>query len=164
MCTSTIPPVSFALLIKWGLQGGGRMHIKQKIEIFRNFFGNPMKMTGFGKMENINTENGKQASPPDRLTELRAIFENVDENKRRLAEPLLFEAAFLEEQLRELRTMPMIRVNPENRSQQKRTEAAKQYKENIQSYTGIIKVLNSILQKNLIEETDEFDEFIENFG
>ena len=140
------------------------MHANQKIEIFGNFSGNLVKMMEFGKMENINTENDIQASPPDRLAELRAIFENVDENKRRLAEPLLFEAAFLEEQLRELRTMPMIRVNPENRSQQKRTEAAKQYKENIQSYTGIIKVLNSILQKNLIEETDEFDEFIENFG
>ncbi len=123
-----------------------------------------MKVREYGKMENINTENGIQASPPDRLAELRAIFENVDENKRKLAEPLLLEAAFLEEQLRELRTMPMIRVNPENPAQQKRTEAAKQYKENIQSYTGIIKVLNSILQRNLIEETDEFDEFLEDFG
>ena len=103
------------------------MHANQKIEIFGNFSGNPVKMMEFGKMENINTENDIQASPPDRLAELRAIFENVDENKCKLAEPLLFEAAFLEEQLRELRKMPMIRVNPENPAQQKRTEAAKQY-------------------------------------
>ena len=140
------------------------MHTNQKFEIFRNFFGNPLKIREFGKMGNINTENSIQASPPDRLAELREIFENVDDHKRKLAAPLLVEVAFLEKQLRELRAMPMIRINPENPAMQKRTEAAKLYKENMQSYTGAIKVLNGILQKNLIEAEDEFDEFMSDFG
>ena len=99
-----------------------------------------------------------------RLEELKEIFEKVDEDKRKLADPMLRDAEFLEGRLQELRKLPFIRVHPDDPTLQKRTEASKQYKELMQSYTNIIKVLNSILQKNAIEDEDEFDAFEREFG
>lgn len=99
-----------------------------------------------------------------RLDELKTLFETVEEDKRKLAEQLLEEGAFLEEQLQGLRKMPFIKVHPDNPELQKRTEASKLYKEHIQSYCNVIKILNGILQKNSVEEDDEFDEFEKEFG
>ncbi len=99
-----------------------------------------------------------------RLEELTALFENVEEDKQKLAAQLLEEGAFLEEQLKEVRKLPFIKVHPDNPELQKRTEASRLYKEHIQSYCNVIKILNSILQKNSVEEADEFDEFTANFG
>lgn len=99
-----------------------------------------------------------------RLDELKAIFETVEEDKQKLAKQLIDEADFLEGQLQELRKLPFIKIHPENKEMQKRTEASKLYKEHVQSYCNIVKILNSILQKNSIEESDEFDDFISEFG
>lgn len=100
----------------------------------------------------------------NRLDELKALFETVEEDKQKLAKQLIDEAEFLERQLRELRKLPFIKVHPEDNERQKRTEASKLYKEHVQSYCNIVKILNSILQKNSIEESDEFDDFISEFG
>ena len=100
----------------------------------------------------------------NRLEELKEIFEKVDEDKRRLAEPIIYNAEFIEKKLTYLRTLPFIRVHPDDPTLQKRTEASKQYKELMQAYTNIIKVLNGILQKNAIEDEDEFDAFEREFG
>lgn len=100
----------------------------------------------------------------NRSEELKAIFETVEESKRKLAEPMLKEAVFLEEQLNKLRALPFIKIHPQNPELQKRTEAGKQYKELMQTYCNVIKVLNGILQKNAIEEDDEFDEFEREFA
>ena len=99
-----------------------------------------------------------------RLDDLKEIFEKVDKDRRDLAEPMIYNAEFLEKKLMYLRTLPFIRVHPDDPTLQKRTEASKQYKELMQSYTNIIKVLNSILQKNAIEDEDEFDAFEREFG
>ena len=99
-----------------------------------------------------------------RLDELKAIFETVEEDKQKLARQLIDEAEFLERQLQELRQLPFIKVHPDNDKLQKRTEASKLYKEHVQSYCNIIKILNSILQKNSVEDSDEFDDFISEFG
>lgn len=99
-----------------------------------------------------------------RLEELKAIFENVEEDKQKLAQQLIEEADFLEGRLAELRRLPFIKTHPEKPELQKRTEAGKLYKEHIQSYCNVIKILNGILQKNSIEEADEFDEFAAEFG
>ena len=99
-----------------------------------------------------------------RLEELKGIFETVEEDKQKLAQQLIEEADFLESRLQELRKLPFIKVHPDNPETQKRTEASKLYKEHIQSYCNVIKILNSILQKNSIEESDEFDQFAAEFG
>lgn len=99
-----------------------------------------------------------------RLEELKGLFENVEEDKQKLAQQLIEEAGFLEGRLEELRKLPFIKVHPDNPELQKRTEASKLYKEHIQSYCNVIKILNGILQKNSIEEDDEFDEFAAEFG
>ena len=55
--------------------------------------------------------------------------------------PLIDEVVYLEEQLDYLRSLPKIKVNPKNPTQQKATPAAKLYKELLQQYTNIIKIL-----------------------
>ena len=55
--------------------------------------------------------------------------------------PLIDEVVYLEEQLDYLRGLPKIKVNPKNPTQQKTTPAAKLYKELLQQYTNIIKIL-----------------------
>ena len=60
---------------------------------------------------------------------------------KHLIEPLIDEFLFLEEQLTKLKKLPFIKVHPLNPEMQKATPAAKQYKELLQQYTNIIKVL-----------------------
>lgn len=56
--------------------------------------------------------------------------------------PLIDKLLFLESQLEELEKLPMIKVNPKNPEQQKSTPAAKLYKEFLQQYTNVIKVIS----------------------
>lgn len=56
--------------------------------------------------------------------------------------PLIDKLLFLEGQLEILEKLPMLKVNPENPEQQKATPAAKLYKEFLQQYTNIIKVIS----------------------
>lgn len=65
---------------------------------------------------------------------------------------LIDEMVFLEEHLKALRKLPMIRVNPKNKAQQRTTIAQKQYKEFLQQYTNVIKTLTKSLKN---EENDE---------
>ena len=55
--------------------------------------------------------------------------------------PLIDEVVYLEEQLDYLRGLPKIKVNPKNPAQQKATPAAKMYKELLQQYSNVIKIL-----------------------
>lgn len=55
--------------------------------------------------------------------------------------PLIKEAIFLEKRLEDLKKLPFIKINPKNPAQQKNTPAQKQYKELLQQYTNVIKVL-----------------------
>lgn len=64
-----------------------------------------------------------------------------NENDEQFIVPLLDEFLFLEDQLTKLKKLPFIKVNPSNPEMQKATPAAKQYKELLQQYTNIIKVL-----------------------
>ncbi len=76
----------------------------------------------------------------DRRTELIEYCCNSDEDKIILL-PLVDEVIFLENRLEDLKKLPFIKVNPKNPMQQKSTPAQKQYKELLQQYTNIIKVL-----------------------
>lgn len=53
---------------------------------------------------------------------------------------------FLERQLKTLKDMPFIRVNPKDPSQQKTTPAAKQYKELLQQYINLVKAYSAFTE------------------
>lgn len=72
----------------------------------------------------------------DRKTELLKLIENDP-----TLMPLIDEAVYLEEQLDYLRSLPKIKVHPKDPSKQKPTPAAKIYKEFLQQYTNLIKIL-----------------------
>ena len=57
------------------------------------------------------------------------------------AEQLVEEIVFLEDQLKELKKLPFISVNPKNPAQQKATPASKQYKELLQQYNNSLRLL-----------------------
>lgn len=66
--------------------------------------------------------------------------------------PLVNEMVYLEEQLDMLRELPKIRVHPKDPSKQKATPAAKMYKEYLQQYVNVVKIL---LKATGTGETDE---------
>lgn len=66
--------------------------------------------------------------------------------------PLINEVIYLEEQLDVLRDLPKIKVHPKDPTKQKATPAAKLYKEYLQQYTNIIRIL---IRVTGADETDE---------
>ena len=66
--------------------------------------------------------------------------------------PLIDEMVYLEEQLDYLRGLPKIKVHPNDPSKQKPTPAAKMYKEFLQQYTNIVKIL---IKATGIDESEE---------
>lgn len=58
-----------------------------------------------------------------------------------LIENVIDEVIFLEKQLKALKKLPFIKVNPDNPAQQRATPAQKQYKELLQQYNNLIKLL-----------------------
>lgn len=66
--------------------------------------------------------------------------------------PLVDEMVYLEEQLDYLRGLPKIRVHPTDPSKQKPTPAAKMYKEFLQQYTNVVKILLRVTGADEAEE------------
>lgn len=66
--------------------------------------------------------------------------------------PLIEKMIFLENELEKLEKLPMIKVHPENPEIQKSTPAAKLYKEFLQQYTNIIKVISHATNNENDEE------------
>lgn len=93
------------------------------------------------------------------IEKLTEIFSNVDESKRKLVEGLIEDAAFLKSENWELKNLlketGMIKVHPSIKSQQKQVFGAKQYLQNVSMYSTVIRTLNIILSKDLIEEDDD---------
>lgn len=77
----------------------------------------------------------------DRKEELLKIISSTGDKNDIKAGQLIEEIVFLEEQLIELKKLPFIRVNPKDKSQQKSTPAAKQYKELLQQYNASLRLL-----------------------
>ncbi|MBC2722024.1 hypothetical protein [Desulfosporosinus sp.] len=96
----------------------------------------------------------------DKLTE---IFHDVEDSKRKLIEGLIEDAAFLKAENHVLKQAitetGMVRLHPQHPEIQKPVETAKQYLKNVNTYAVVIKTLNGVLMKNLIEEDDGLDEF-----
>jgi hypothetical protein len=66
--------------------------------------------------------------------------------------PLITEMVYLEKQLDELRELPKIRICPSDPSKQKTTPAARLYKEYLQQYSNIIRIL---MRATGTDEADE---------
>lgn len=69
------------------------------------------------------------------------LMKVVNKSNETIAEPLIDKILFLENQLESLEKLPMIKVNPDNPERQKSTPASKLYKEFLQQYVNVIKVL-----------------------
>ncbi len=69
----------------------------------------------------------------------KELLKVIDGNET--LKPLVDDMVFIEAQLESLRCLPMIRVSPTDPNLQKPTPAAKQYKEFLQQYTNIVKIL-----------------------
>jgi hypothetical protein len=98
----------------------------------------------------------------DELERLRSLFSSVDETKTKLVDNLLEQAAFMKVELgvlqEQIRKYGSVQVS--SKGSQRQTEAAKYYTKLINSYGTVIKALNSIMGKNIIEGDDSFDEFL----
>ena len=94
-----------------------------------------------------------------RKEELLKIFDQVEDTKGIIA-PMIEDVVFLEAQLRDLRKLPFIRVNPQDPSKQKPTPAAKEYKDLLQQYNNCVKILTGILRKDTPEEESPLRAFI----
>lgn len=98
------------------------------------------------------------------FNKLNKIFEKIEEPKRQLVEGLIEQAAFLRSENFELEQIikktGMIKIHPKYPSMQKPVIAAEQYRKNSGSYVSVIRALNNVLQKNVIEEDDGFDDWL----
>ena len=83
----------------------------------------------------------------DRKNELLKVIENDP-----TLVPLIDDVVFLEGRLEELKKLPFIKVHPKDPTKQKATPAQKQYKELLQQYVNIIRVL---IRATGTDESDE---------
>lgn len=97
------------------------------------------------------------------LTKLNEIFAEVEPSKAKLVEGLIQDAAFLLAEnyvlKKAINNTGMVKIHPQHPDIQKPIETAKQYLKNINSYAVVIKTLNGVLSKAIIEEEDDLSEF-----
>jgi hypothetical protein len=79
-------------------------------------------------------------------------LKNLIKVNNELTEHLINDLLFMEKSLDYYMELPHISVNPNNPLQQKATPASKLYKETLQQYTNVIKVLAHCTGENLDDE------------
>lgn len=98
----------------------------------------------------------------DRLEKLKLIYEKIDESVREIVSPLLPQVVYWEQKIElyksKLEQTPLNKAGKEPYIFYNRL-----LREAEQQYLNIIKVLVSALQKNAVEEDDEFDEFLKEY-
>ena len=98
------------------------------------------------------------------LNKLNEIFSDVEESDKKLVEGLIQDAAFLYAEnfviKQVLEDTGMIKIHPDNPNLQKPLPIAKEYRQNLNSYSVVIKSLSSVLQKKIDDEDDDMDEFV----
>lgn len=97
----------------------------------------------------------------EKYADLLAEFKKADPNNYILVENTLEEMVFIEEKLKYLKTLPFIKVHKEKPELQKATPAAKQYKELMQNYLYMTKILVALINKINFEEDDAFSRFLQ---
>ena len=80
------------------------------------------------------------------------LLKLVNDSNSSTITPLIDKMLFLENQLERLEKLPMIKVHPENPEIQKATPAAKLYKEFLQQYTNVVKVISHAIGDESNEE------------
>jgi regulator of replication initiation timing len=115
-----------------------------------------------GHVEN-EVKSDKQAAFQIEFDKLAEIFKDVEEPKRKLVEGLIQEAAFLYSENCELRNIlkstGTVKCHPEHPELQKTVPAAGQYLKNLNSYAVVIKTLNGVLSKNIIDDMEDMSDF-----
>lgn len=89
----------------------------------------------------------------NRRQELLECFKSINDDRKSIIINLIDEMIFLENQLFELKKLPMIKVHPKNPELVKPTPASKLYKEFLQQYNNTVKNICSMLHKT--EEKEE---------
>lgn len=74
--------------------------------------------------------------------------------------PMIDDMVYLEEQLDYLRGLPKIKVHPDDPSKQKPTPAAKLYKEYLQQYVNVVKILLKVTGADETEEESPLREWM----
>lgn len=78
--------------------------------------------------------------------------------------PLIDKMLYLENQLESLEKLPMIKIRPDCPESQKATPAAKLYKEFLQQYTNIVKIVARITDDENSKETSPLRAWVESRG
>jgi hypothetical protein len=97
------------------------------------------------------------------VKKLNEIFSDVDDSYKKLVEGLIQDAAFLYAENYELKQTldktGMIKIHPANPNLQKPLPIAKEYRQNLNSYSIVIKSLSNILQRKIDDDDDDMGEF-----
>lgn len=97
----------------------------------------------------------------EKYKDLLEAFRKADPNNYILVKNTVEEMIFIEEKLEYLKTLPFIKVHKEKPELQKATPAAKQYKELMQNYLYMTKILVALINKINFEEDDAFSKFLQ---
>lgn len=97
----------------------------------------------------------------EKYKDLLEAFEKADPNNYILVKNTVEEMIFIEKKLEYLKTLPFIKVHKEKPELQKATPAAKQYKELMQNYLYMTKILVALINKINFEEDDAFSKFLQ---
>ncbi len=95
----------------------------------------------------------------NRKEELMKIIEKTGEDNKKVLKNLVDEVIYLEDQMLELKKLPFLRIDKKNPMRQQATPASKQYKELLQQYTNIIKILMSTCGEKMDTETSPLREW-----
>lgn len=93
---------------------------------------------------------------------LKKLFINVDESKAELVDELLKKASFLKSELDvlEIKIEKYGAIETSNKGNVRESIYYKTYLQTINVYQSIIRTLNTIMGKNVVDPDDEFDEFM----
>ena len=97
----------------------------------------------------------------DRKAELIKLVNN---SNSAVLIPLIDKMLYLETQLESLERLPMIKIRPDCPEIQKATPAAKLYKEFLQQYTNIVKIVARITDDENSKETSPLRVWVESRG
>ena len=99
----------------------------------------------------------------DRKEELLNIVCRDTDNEKKFC-VLVDEVIFLEGELAKLKTMPFIKVHPENPCLQKATPASKLYKELLQQYNNCLKTLFRSTGQDESDEESPLRKWVRDYG
>ena len=95
-----------------------------------------------------------------RTVELRKIYENVDKNIRVLICPLLQHVEDWEKRVKRYQS-ELNGIEMNRRNKERIIFVSRLLREAEQQYTNVMKVLISALNRNSVEQDDEFDKFLQ---